>query len=70
MKPTRWLAVVFRHLPGDARFYGAGVSRSEYPFEQKGFFEAPDARPELEMPHVLVLGGSQGAHAINMAMVV
>jgi hypothetical protein len=47
MKPARWLAVVFRHLPGDARLYGAGLVRSEYPFEQKGFLETPDF-PELQ----------------------
>ena len=47
IKPARWLAVVFRHLPGEARVYGAGLLRSEYPFEQKGYFRAPDY-PELE----------------------
>jgi len=47
MKPTRWLAVVFRHLPGDARVYGAGLRRIEYPFVQKGSFHTPD-RPELQ----------------------
>lgn len=47
MKPTRWLAVVFRHLPGDAKLYEAGVMRSEYPFEQRGYFSASDY-PELQ----------------------
>ncbi len=47
MKPTRWLAVVFRHLPEAATLFGAGLMRSEYPFEQKGLFEVPDA-PELQ----------------------
>lgn len=47
MKPTRWLAVVFRHLPGDATLYTAGVVRTEYPFEPKGHFQTPDY-PELQ----------------------
>ena len=47
MKPARWLAVVFRHLPEKAQLFGAGVMRSEYPFEQKGFFRTPDF-PELQ----------------------
>ena len=47
MKPTRWLAVVFRHLPEDARLFGAGIMRSEYPFERKGLFRVPDY-PELQ----------------------
>ena len=47
MKPTRWLAVVFRHLPEEARLFGAGVMWSEYPFERKGSFRAPDY-PELQ----------------------
>lgn len=33
-----------------------------------GFFEAEPARPVLDEARVLVLGGSQGAHAINVAM--
>ncbi len=47
MKPTRWLAVVFRHLPGEAKLYGTGLMRSEYPFVQKGHFQTPDF-PELQ----------------------
>ncbi|MCP4781931.1 MAG: hypothetical protein GY903_06660 [Fuerstiella sp.] len=47
MKPARWVAVVFRHLPGEARLFGAGVVRSEYPFNQQGYFHAPDY-PELQ----------------------
>ncbi len=46
-KPTRWLAVVFRYLPGDARLYSAGLRRIEYPFVQKGSFHTPDC-PELQ----------------------
>ena len=46
-KPTRWLAVIVRHLPGNAVLHEAGVVRSDYPFEQKGSFSAPDF-PELE----------------------
>ncbi len=47
MKPTRWLALVFRYLPGDARVYSAGLRRIEYPFERKGTFQTPDC-PELQ----------------------
>ena len=47
MKPARWLAVVFRHLSEEATLYKAGVVQQEYPFQQKGFFQTPDA-PELE----------------------
>lgn len=36
---------------------------------RNGFFEAPPARPVLNEARVLVLGGSQGANAINVAMV-
>jgi len=46
-KPTRWLAVVFRHLTGPATLHGAGIVQSEYPFEQKGRFLASEA-PGLE----------------------
>jgi len=46
-KPTRWLAVVFRHLPGDAHLYEVGLRRVEYPFVQQGSFHTPDC-PELE----------------------
>ena len=34
-----------------------------------GFFEAARPRPVLTEPRILVLGGSQGAHALNVAMV-
>ena len=47
MKPARWLAIVFRHLPGEAQIHGAGLVRSEYPFVQKGQFQTPDF-PELQ----------------------
>lgn len=47
MKPARWLAVVFRHLPEQARVFKAGIMRSEYPFERKGYFRVPDY-PELQ----------------------
>ena len=47
MKPTRWLALVFRHLPGDAELFSAGIIGSEYPFVRKGAFRTADA-PELE----------------------
>ncbi len=47
MKPARWLAVVFRYLPGEAQIHGAGLVRSEYPFVQKGQFQTPDF-PELQ----------------------
>ncbi len=47
VKPTRWLAVVFRHLPEDARVYDAGLRGLEYPFQQKGTFHTPDC-PELQ----------------------
>ncbi len=33
------------------------------------FFDVPPPRSTLTQPHILVLGGSQGAHAINLAMV-
>jgi alpha-L-rhamnosidase len=46
-KPTRWLAVVFRHLTGPAILHGVGLVQSEYPFEQKGQFQAAEA-PGLE----------------------
>ncbi len=46
-KPTRWLAVVFRHLIGPATLHGVGLVQSDYPFEQKGHFHAPEA-PGLE----------------------
>ncbi len=46
-KPTRWLVVAFRHLPGDARVYSAGLRRIEYPFVRKGSFHTPDC-PELQ----------------------
>ncbi|MBC8877300.1 MAG: alpha-L-rhamnosidase N-terminal domain-containing protein [Planctomycetes bacterium] len=47
MKPARWLAVVFRHLPHKAQLFKAGLMRSEYPFEQKGYLRTPDY-PELQ----------------------
>lgn len=47
MKPTRYLAVVFRHLPKDAQVFGAGLRRLEYPFQRNGSFHTPDA-PELD----------------------
>lgn len=47
MKPTRWLAVVFRHLPGEARLHGAGLLETAYPFRLRGAFKSPDF-PELE----------------------
>lgn len=46
-KPTRWLAVAFRHLTGSATLHGVGLVQSEYPFKEKGRFRAPDA-PGLE----------------------
>ena len=36
---------------------------------RQGFFEAPTPKSELQTVRVLVIGGSQGAHAINVAMV-
>jgi len=47
MKPTRWMAIVFRHLPGEATLHEAGVVQTEYPFVRQGEFHARDA-PELE----------------------
>jgi alpha-L-rhamnosidase len=47
MKPTRWMAVVFRHLPGEATLHEAGVIETKYPFVQQGEFHAAGA-PELE----------------------
>jgi alpha-L-rhamnosidase len=46
LKPARWLAVVFRHLPGETTVFGAGLTRTEYPFVRKGSFQTPDF-PEL-----------------------
>ncbi|MCP4451164.1 MAG: hypothetical protein GY809_06860 [Planctomycetes bacterium] len=46
-KPTRWLAVVFRHLIGPATVHGVGFVQSDYPLEQKGQFLASEA-PGLE----------------------
>jgi len=46
-KPTRWLAVVFRHLSAPATVHSVGLVQSEYPFEQKGKFQAAEA-PGLE----------------------
>lgn len=43
LKPTRWLALVFRELSGEATVFGAGVIRSEYPFQPQGYFRVPDA---------------------------
>ncbi len=48
MKPARWLAVVFRHLPAAAELYQIGIRRNVYPFKTKGFFRTPD-NPKLEM---------------------
>lgn len=36
---------------------------------RSGFFDVPAPRATLTQAHVLVLGGSQGAHSINLAMV-
>jgi UDP-N-acetylglucosamine--N-acetylmuramyl-(pentapeptide) pyrophosphoryl-undecaprenol N-acetylglucosamine transferase len=36
---------------------------------RQGFFAAPPARLQMQEARVLVIGGSQGAHAINVAMV-
>ncbi len=47
LKPTRWLAVVFRQLAGPATVFDAGLVRTEYSFEQKGYFRVPQA-PGLE----------------------
>jgi len=47
LKPTRWLAVVFRNLHGGAKLYETGVIRSEYPFVKKGYFRTP-GQPLLE----------------------
>lgn len=47
MKPVRWMAVVFRRLEDEAKLFNAGVMRTRYPFERKGYFSTPDA-PELE----------------------
>ena len=33
-----------------------------------GFFSAPDVKPDVAELHLLVLGGSQGAHALNEVM--
>lgn len=46
-KPTRWLAVVFRYLPGEAQVYDVGLRQIEYPFVQKGSFHTPTC-PELK----------------------
>ncbi len=46
-KPTRWLAVVFRHLTGPATLHGAGLVQSDYPFEQKAHLQTAEA-PGLE----------------------
>jgi hypothetical protein len=42
MKPVRWLAVV-----GDAEVHFAGVRCTDYPFEEKGFFQCRE-KPGLE----------------------
>ena len=36
---------------------------------RQGFFDLPAPRPTLAQPHILVLGGSQGAHTVNLAMI-
>jgi hypothetical protein len=46
-KPVRWLALVFRHLPGDAQLFDAGAVRVDYPFKTRGRFQTPDA-PQLQ----------------------
>ncbi len=46
LKPARWLAVVFRRLPGEARVYAAGLTRTDYPFVRQGSFQTPGF-PEL-----------------------
>lgn len=47
MKPTRWLAVVFRRLTGEATLHEAGLIQSEYPFKKQGHIRVKD-RPDLQ----------------------
>jgi len=42
-KPVRWLAVVFRHLSGEALLHEVGVVQSTYPFERKGRLHLAEA---------------------------
>lgn len=46
-KPTRYLGVVIRGGEGPIKLHRAGIRRMEYPFEEQGYFRAPD-NPWLE----------------------